>query len=244
MHRKGVKQCSGKFGEDRLGYLAIFIPSLMILCILVLHCLNCKFTWVELACEEYCLTTAQRALLFASLLLALPIAMYLTCQKCSRGSLERMRHSIAILTMIGLVIASASASSWEWLNDGADSNSQSVLHIALGTAAVLTLIFVIWRERIASGKASFDRFSRGVQMLGEGNMATRIAGVWVIVDVCQYPSYRRQGLRILSAFIRHPTRDDVIFRVSRNRQDVKSAQEAIRYLRRKYHVSTLKLREK
>ena len=145
-----------------------------------------------------------------------------------------MRHSIAILALAGLVIASASASSWEWLTDRADSNSQSVQHIALGTAAVLTLIFVIWRERIASEKASFDRFTSGVQMLGDANMATRVAGIWIIEDVCQYPRYRCQGLQVLRAFFKHPTRGNAIFPVSRNRADVKSAQEAIKGLERKY----------
>ena len=153
---------------------------------------------------------------------SLPLAVWLTREKCVNESLGRVRAAIAILALIGMVIASASASYWFWLSGDAEPNSQSVQHIALGLAAVLTLVFVVWRERIASGKATFERFTTGVQMLGDQNISTRLAGVGIILEVCENRVYRDQGLRVLRAFANNNTSAS---------DDVRAAREAIKRLR-------------
>ena len=132
------------------------------------------------------------------------VSLYLGIEKTRLGELPRMRHAIGILFLIGLAIASASIYGWDWLNGDDDSNSATVRNIALGFAAALTLIFVIWRERIASGKATSDRFESAVQMLGDPSVATCIAGIRIIRDLGQYPRYRRMGLAVLNAFVDDP----------------------------------------
>ena len=185
---------------------------------------------LEHACSWKC------ALKWDAFYISLPLAMWLAWEKSVRGSLSRIRHAIVILALIGVVIASASAASWEWLNNDADSNSESVQHIALGIAAVLTLIFVIWRERIASGKASFERYTSGVRMLGDETMTIRLAGIGIIVEACQNPIYRDQGRRVLETFVSEANSDSVDADLSP--VDVRAAREAMRKMRRRRRPQT------
>ena len=88
---------------------------------------------------------------------------------------------------------------------GDDSNSATVRNVALGFVAVLAPIFVIWRERIASGKAASDRYEKAVQMLGDPNLAICVAGIGVIEELGHYPTYKKMGLAVLSTFVEDPT---------------------------------------
>ena len=142
-----------------------------------------------------------------------------------------MRHAIGILGLIGVTITAASVFCWSWLSsNGASSNSQVIQHIALGVAAVLTLLFVIWRERIAGANASFEQYRTGVRMLGDTNMVTRIAGIQLLEEVGQYPRWSPLALQVLNAFVSNSTSDDDPDAPAPEGDDVKSAKDAIQKL--------------
>ena len=163
-------------------------------------------------------------LIFLAFLLT---ALYLAVERFRHGELPRMRHAIAILLLMGLAIASGSIFAWNWLNSGDDSNSATVRNIALGFAAALTPIFVIWRERIASGKATSDRYEKAVQMLGDPNPTICVAGIRIIDDLCRYPTYRQMGLAVLSAFVQYPTPSQLGGRVRSRASAVREANRVI-----------------
>ena len=83
--------------------------------------------------------------------------LWLFFEKWCYGSLGRMRHVIAILILTGVAVLSWTTYAWMWLSNGNESNSATIRDIGLAIAAVLTLVFVIWRERIASSQASTAR---------------------------------------------------------------------------------------
>ena len=131
-----------------------------------------------------------------------------------------MRHTIGILALLSLGIASAAGPNWWWLASADSPNSESVQHLALGTTAVLTLLCVVWSERIASEKSSFERYVEGVRMLADSSMATRTAGVLIIGDLCENLAYRWQGFRVLKSFVLQNTEGTIYAGVSRESTDV------------------------
>ena len=176
--------------------------------------------------------------------LSFVLGLWLACEKVVGGSLHRVRHTIGILALLGLGIASVAGSNWWWLASSDSPNSETVQHMALGTAAVLTLLFVVWRERIASGKASFERYVEGVQMLGDANMATRTAGVLIIRDLCANLAYRYKGFRVLESFILQSTEGTLSAGVLREGMDVRSACDAPGRLEMEYGLKRTRLPQK
>ena len=162
------------------------------------------------------------------------MGLWLAYEKGVEGSLHRVRHTIGILALLGLGIAWVAGPNWWWIASDDSPNSESVQHLALGTAAVLTLFFVVWRERIASGKAKFDRYTEGVRMLGDANMATRTAGVWIIANLCGDRVYRCQGFRVLESFVSQNTQGTLSTGMLRNTMDLQSACDALGRLESEY----------
>ena len=201
--RKWVRRAWDAKGVFVVGAIVLVVPfSLAIIChswapdrMMVLFDGRAAYRYV---CQ--CRSEWMWAIAFLSLL----VALYLTCARLVHGELARMRHAIASLLLIGLAVASASIFAWDWLGSGDDSNSATVRNIAIGFAAVLAPIFVIWREKIASGKATSDRYEKAVQMLDDPNPAVCIAGVGIMNDLCRYPAYRKMSLAVLNAFVEDP----------------------------------------
>ena len=203
---KVLRSASGCLPKDPVVYAA-GLPPLLVTFFAALICRFGKLEWFPFADQinQNYLCRCNESIMWAITVAALLIAIYLCCQIRKKESLGRMRHAIAILGLLGLAIASASIYGWSWLNSGDDSNSGTIRNIALGIAAILTLVFVVWRERIASGTATFDRYESAVQMLGDPSVATCIAGIRIIRDLGRYPGYRTMGLPVLRAFVQDPT---------------------------------------
>ena len=181
--------------------------------------------------SESCISAEQVAFVAVAFVISLLVAAVLALTKLRGRSLDRVRHALAVLAISGAAVASASMCVWDWLNGGQEPNSVTVRNVALGFAALLTVVFVIWRERIASGQASFERFQRGTNMLNDGNMAVRIGGICIIREVGRYWRYREQAVCVLEAFISHPTLDVTIVIDQYVREDVQLAARAIEAIR-------------
>ena len=176
--------------------------------------------------------------------LTVVVGLWLAWEKGVAGSLHRVRHTIGILALLGLGIACVAGPNWWWLASGDTPNSESVQHLALGTAAVLTLLFVVWRERIAGGKASFERSVEGVRMLADASMVTRTAGVLIIGDLCENPVYRCQGFRVLETFVLQNNEGTLTVGVSRERMDVRCACDVLARLKMEYGLKRTGLPDK
>ena len=111
--------------------------------------------------------------------------------------------------------------------------------------AVLALLFVVWRERIASGKASFERYVEGIRMLGDdASMATRTAGVMIIRDLCENPAYPCQGYRVLESFVLQNTEGTLSAGMLLESMDVRSACDALARLEMEYGLKRTGLPDK
>lgn len=113
---------------------------------------------------------------------------YLWCLHQS-GQQWRMRYAIAAIAQIVIAAAYITAYNWDGLN-GSGSPSATIQNVGLGIAAVLALIFVIWRERIASNRAGdalsvslAQRYQDGARLLASDSMIERIAGINLIEEL-------------------------------------------------------------
>lgn len=120
----------------------------------------------------------------------------------------RMRYAIAGIAQIVIAAGYITAYNWDGLN-GSESPSDTIRNVGLGIAAVLTLIFVIWRERIASNVAAdklsdslAERYQNGARMMASGNTIERIAGISLIEELGRgNPRYRAMCLGLLNQWL-------------------------------------------
>ena len=124
------------------------------------------------------------------------------------GESWRMRFAIAALAQIVIAVGYITAYNWDWLS-GSGSPSDTIQNVGLGIAAVLTLIFVIWRERIASNVAAdklsdslAERYQNGARMMASGNTIERIAGISLIEELGRrHPRYHAMCLGLLNQWL-------------------------------------------
>ena len=114
--------------------------------------------------------------------------VYLLCLQLA-GQQWRMRYAIAGIAQIVIAAGYITAYNWDGLN-GSGSPSDTIQNVGLGIAAVLTLFFVIWRERVASNRADdklsdslAERYQNGARLLASGNTIERIAGISLIEEL-------------------------------------------------------------
>ena len=107
------------------------------------------------------------------------------------GESWRMRYAIIALAQIAVAVGYITAYNWDGLN-GAGSASDTVRNIGLAVAVVLTLLFVIWRERIASNRADdglasslAERYRDGARLLMSRKAIERIAGIYLIQELAR-----------------------------------------------------------
>ena len=229
--RKPGKNKPGFGFLDRVG---VFVVGIILLAIPLALAIVCQIGGTDYSngiqdCQgtERYVCRCNGLAMWLIFVVSLGVAGYLAVERCRHGELPRMRHAIASLLLIGLVIVSASIFAWNWLGSDDESNSATVRNVALGFAAVLTPIFVIWRERIASGKATSDRYSKAVRMLDDPNPAICIAGIGIIDDLCRYPAYRDMGLAVLNAFIEDPAPRQTGGRIRSREGSIREAKSVI-----------------
>ena len=149
-----------------------------------------------------------------------------------------MRYAALALALGVLSVSFVTAYLWDGLNV-TGSPSSTIRDVGIAVAAVLTLLFVIWRERIASNRAGdslaasmADRFQNGVKMLASENSFERIGGIDVIRQLGGERSssgghqrtYREASLILLREWV------DYRRRVGLTVTEVRTAREAIEYL--------------
>ena len=149
-----------------------------------------------------------------------------------------MRYAAGAIVLTVMSAGYVAAYLWDGLNVTGNP-SATIRDVGLAVAAVLTLLFVIWRERIASNRADdslaasmADRFQNGVKMLASQSSFERIGGICIIRELGgergssggRQPRYREASLNLL--------REWVNYRRSRglNSNEDRIAQEAIQHL--------------
>ena len=136
---------------------------------------------------------------------------------------------------------------WCWLS-GDDSPSATIRNLVLALAALVALPFAIWRSYTAYKQAdaaqnqaaaaqeqltlaeldSLDsRYQKGSDMLGSGNISTRIGGVYTLKRLAEnHPNqFHIQVMELLCAFVRNPYK--TIGPLKSCDEDVRAALDAI-----------------
>ena len=157
---------------------------------------GCDYVWSERVAPLYWLGLQHGT--FAASVVGV---VFLGCLQLA-GQQWRMRYAIAGIAQIVIAAGYITAYNWDWLI-GSGSPSDAIQNVGLGIAAVLTLIFVIWRERIASNRAddklsdSFaERYQNGARLLASLNTIERIAGIRLIEELGRESTWRgRRNIR-------------------------------------------------
>ena len=179
-------------------------------------------------------------LLYIGLFSSIAVLIKLECWR-RRNDEWRMRYAAGVIALTVISAGYFTAYFWDGLNGGA-SPSTTIRDMGLAVAAVLTLLFVIWRERIASNQAEVKlsdslagRFQNGVQMLSSNDPVERIAGISAIRELgreSSSPGYRNceyysMSLNLLCELQRYRNSS------GSSETDESSLQEAIRYLKKR-----------
>ena len=151
----------------------------------------------------------------------------------------RIRYATGVILLFVLSTAYVTAYLWDGVN-GTGSPSATIRDVGLAVAAVLTLLFVIWRERIASNRADdslaasrADRFEKGVKLLASQSSFERIGGISLIRELGgergssggRQRRYREASLILLSEWAEHRQGRELTL------TEARIVQEAIEYLK-------------
>ena len=143
------------------------------------------------------------------------------------------------VSWVGAVLVAAVAVCvvlWGWLSHG-ESNSATIRNLGLFAVVPASSWLAMWRNAIAQsqvetarGSLLNERYQSGAEMLAGSTPLLRIGGVHALEQIAQESpdTHRRQAIRLLAAFVRHPPRDgDRDPLAAPAASDVKSAVEAI-----------------
>ena len=112
---------------------------------------------------------------------------------------------------------------WMWLRKGEDPSetySATLRNIGLLIAGIIALPLALWRSIVAHSQAKSaqgqlvatqqslrqERFQRGVEMLGNELLSTRMGGIYALLGLAEdYPEeFHLQVMKSLCAFVRNP----------------------------------------
>lgn len=137
--------------------------------------------------------------------------------------------------------------SWKWwgyLHGTEDSPSTTIRNMSFVIGGVVALFFALWRSKLAERQASTgrqgllnERYQKGAEMLGSGVLSVRMGGIYALQRLAEeHPKeYVVQILRLLCAFVRHPTSDEPTRSLGQDeaeealREDVQTIMEFIGY---------------
>ena len=131
------------------------------------------------------------------------------------GICSRRRVVVAVCLCAVIAALSLTVIFWEWLS-GAESGSTTIRNVALVGAGLVALPLAIWRGIVADRQAKTaqqgllnERYQKGAEMLGNDVLSVRLAGIYALQRLSEdYPEqYHLQVMRLLSAFVRLPTKD-------------------------------------
>lgn len=130
---------------------------------------------------------------------------------------------------------------WDWIRltgNGVESGSTTIRNIGLVVAGLIALPLAIWRSMVAQKQSDVaqqsllnERYQQGAEMLGSDVLSVRLGGIYALRRLAEeHPEqYHIQAMRLLCAFVRNPTKDEIIQpgEDSQPRHDVQIALDAI-----------------
>ena len=133
---------------------------------------------------------------------------------------------------------------WDWLSFD-ESRGTTIRNVGLIIAAVTALPLAIWRGLVAEKQAGAaqqslrnERYQKGAEMLGSEALSVRMGGIYALQSLAkEHPKeYHVQIMRLICAFVRHPTKDvehekkmEADLSVPQIREDVQSAMNMISF---------------
>ena len=108
---------------------------------------------------------------------------------------------------------------WEDLHSDQESLSATIRNIGLIVGGIVAMILAVWRSTVAERQADTaqqsllnERYERGADMLGSNVLSVRLAGIYALRRLAEenLEKYHVQIMRLLCAFVRHPTKDNSI----------------------------------
>ena len=123
---------------------------------------------------------------------------------------------VAILTVsvVGLI---SLCLGWDWLRSGSyESRGATIRNAFLIIGGIDAALLAVWRSRVAERQVAIaqegllnERYQKGAEMIGSSVLAVRLGGVYALQGLAErYPQqYHIQIMRLLCAFVRHPTKD-------------------------------------
>ncbi len=111
---------------------------------------------------------------------------------------------------------------WDWLRttgDSTESGSTTIRNIGFIIAGSIALPLAIWRSMVAQKQADIaqqsllnERYQQGAEMLGSEVLSVRLGGIYALRSLAEeHPEqYHIQAMRLLCAFVRNPTKDEVV----------------------------------
>ena len=118
-----------------------------------------------------------------------------------KQSFADMIHAILSVSIYFCVVSAWTIALWPWLAGDAGSNVDTIAKIALASAALPTVLFVIWRERIASDASLDQRFNNAINGLGNPTESVRIASVYSLRRFIPYADYRNAAYAALRSHL-------------------------------------------
>jgi len=103
---------------------------------------------------------------------------------------------------------------WEWIVT--ESGSTIIRNLGLVIGGLIAIGFGVWRGVVASRQAETaqrgllnERYQKGAEMLGSDLLAVRLGGIYALQRLAEENAeqYHIQIMRLLCAFVRHPTGD-------------------------------------
>ena len=106
---------------------------------------------------------------------------------------------------------------WEELHGTQGSHSTTIRNVGLVVGGVIAVLLAVWRSTVAERQTATaqqgllnERYQKGAEMLGSGVLSVRLGGIYALQRLAEeHPEqYHVQIMRLLCAFVRHPTKDD------------------------------------
>lgn len=108
---------------------------------------------------------------------------------------------------------------WPDLQDGTESLSSTVRNVSLIIGGIIAVELALWRSVIGLRQVDTaqrgllnERLQKGAEMLGSKDLSVRFGGIYALHQLGEeYPDiYHIQVMKLLCAFIRHPTEDEAL----------------------------------
>ena len=186
------------------GILAIVGASLCLAAMVALVCPGFAYEFGMIRSDRSispCTRNIQCLLVLAITVVAWVSAVVIAWEVWRKKSFADMIHAVLSVTIYLCVVSAWTIALWPWLADGKGSNADTIAKIALASAAIPTVLFVIWRERIASDASLDRRFDNAINGLGNPTESVRIAAIYSLRQFRPYAHYRNAALAALRSHL-------------------------------------------